>query len=110
MAPEQAHGGATDVRADIFSLGLVLLRMALGYLPERAAPDVASTAGAGTPAVISAVGIPGGEVPDAIARVVCRATAVRPQERYQSAVEMRVDLHAAARTLGRNDWRRWLPT
>lgn len=106
MPPEQAHGGATDVRSDIFSLGLVLLRMVLGYLPDRLTPDMASTATESASKHQHVFRMPTGEIPDAVMRVVQRATATRPQDRYQNALEMRADLHAAARALVRNRSRR----
>ena len=105
MSPEQAHGGATDVRSDIFSLGLVLLRMVLGNLPQRIAGDAVSTATANSSVPVDALRLPEDDIPHAIARVVRRATASSPAGRYQSAGEMRADLQAAARSLERTDGR-----
>jgi serine/threonine protein kinase len=41
MAPEQGRGHAVDHRADLFSLGCVLYRMATGLAPFRAADTIA---------------------------------------------------------------------
>jgi hypothetical protein len=81
---------------------VVLLRLVLGYLPERNAADAISTATADCSAPMDALRLPEGEIPRAVARIVRRATAARPAERYQSAGEMRADLQAA-RSLARTD-------
>lgn len=93
MAPEQVAGKATDGRADIFSLGAVLYEMLTGSTPfngdnlsaimykilnEEPAP----------PSKLNA------RVPKVFDRIVARALAKRPEDRYQSAKEFSRDLRS----------------
>jgi tRNA A-37 threonylcarbamoyl transferase component Bud32 len=93
MAPEQALGSDVDGRADVFSLGLVLLEALSGARPrESLDPQVAlAQARAGRVPPI------GGDVPGALASVVQRATRGAAAERYPTARAMVEDLEAFLR-------------
>ena len=91
MAPEQVAGQATDGKTDIFALGVVLYEMLTGTTPfngdnlsaimykilndEPAAPSTLNP-----------------RVPPVFDRIVGRALAKRPEDRYQSAREFARDL------------------
>ena len=104
MAPEQVDGQATDGKTDIFALGVVLYEMLTGTTPfngdnlsaimykilnEEPAP----------PSTINP------RVPPVFDRIVSRALAKRPEDRYRTAREFARDLrnqdavplHAASR-------------
>jgi TolB-like protein/tRNA A-37 threonylcarbamoyl transferase component Bud32 len=93
-APEVLAGRAATVRSDIYNLGAMMYEMACGRLPF---------AGLEGPGLISAV--LRGEAPpvrqrnpavsERIGKVIARAMAIEPQERFQSAAE----LAAALRTM-----------
>ena len=79
-SPEQYGQGQTDARSDIFSLGATLHHLASGTPPTGLilAPllDVAPNA------------------PPALARIIARATALNPGERYPTIDALRRDLRA----------------
>ncbi len=88
MSPEQAQGRFLDTRTDLWSLGTVLYEMVAG---QRA------FGGESIPATLFAIvheePAPFGEgVPSAYRRIVGRAIAKLPQDRYQSGSEMIRDL------------------
>jgi eukaryotic-like serine/threonine-protein kinase len=91
LSPEQARGTAVDHRTDIFSLGAVLYEMATGQVPFPASTSADTIAAILTQAHVSA-----GEVnpalPATLVRVIDRALAKDPDDRYGSMVEMRADL------------------
>jgi serine/threonine-protein kinase len=72
MAPEAVAGAAPDPRTDVFSMGVALYEMVSG---RRPAGDFAP-------------------LPGPLDRVVRRALAPDPLQRYASAAEMRADLRA----------------
>ena len=105
MAPEQARGESVDARADLYALGCVLYEMLVGRAPfaGNAAEILKAHASAAVPPIDS----PHGPIPPELGRVIQRAMAKRPEERYPAASDMIADLTHAAEALGPVGWRRW---
>ncbi|MGE5278240.1 MAG: protein kinase domain-containing protein [Acidobacteriota bacterium] len=95
MAPEQLEGREADARADIFAFGAVLYEMATG----RKAFSAASQASLIT-AIMSSDPPPISSVqpmsPPALDRVVRKALAKDPEDRWQSAADLASELRWAA--------------
>jgi serine/threonine protein kinase len=93
LSPEQARREPTDNRSDLFSLGLVLWEMLAGRRPRRV--ELASreawlehVAAEAVPPIASVVP----EIPPMLARIVDRAVARDPGDRYADAGTMGYDL------------------
>ncbi len=91
-APEQLRGETGDVRTDLFAAVVVLYEMLTGKPPfsGHTAIEVLHAITYDQPPVLT-----GGPAVAAIDRVVYRALAKRPEERYQNAGAMMQDLRAA---------------
>jgi len=93
MAPEQARGEDVDARADIFSFGVILYQLTTGRLPFEAANAVALLHAMQT---LDPVRLRDArpDLPAALDRIMRRALAKRPAERYQTIGEMLAELVA----------------
>ncbi len=91
MSPEQAEGRSVDERSDIFSLGVLLYEMAVGERPFKGdtSLSVLSAILRDTPRPLLEVNP---SLPRELARVVRRCLAKDPDDRYQSAADLRSDL------------------
>ena len=86
-APEQAQGQPVDIRADIYSLGIVLYRMLSGDLPFKGDTPWAVV----NQHVVSApTPLPDlrPDLPDPVALIVKKAMAREPWDRFQTPQEM----------------------
>jgi serine/threonine protein kinase len=80
MAPEQAAGGVTDHRSDIYSVGALLYEMVTGQPPQKRD---------GEPIGPRALRL---QLSEDLDRIVVRALAQDPAQRYQSMAQLEYDL------------------
>ena len=95
MSPEQLLGQPVDGRSDIYSLGVVLFQLASGRLPfqiETLADAIQSHVNEPPPVPLEAY--PG--MPNSLSRVIWKAMAKQPADRYQSGEEMAQALRQVA--------------
>ena len=86
-APEQATGKKVDIRADIYSLGIVLYRLLGGKLPFQGDTpwEVINLHIAATPPPLAELRP---ELPQAVTDLVAKAMAKRPEDRFQTPAQM----------------------
>ncbi|MFQ5777839.1 MAG: protein kinase [Terriglobia bacterium] len=91
MAPEQLRGEPVDARTDIHALGAVLYEMATGQRPFRdeLAPQVTDAILHQAPVTPRALNP---KVSPELERIVLKCLEKEPENRYQSATELAVDL------------------
>jgi serine/threonine protein kinase/outer membrane protein assembly factor BamB len=98
MSPEQAGGKAVDYRTDIFALGCVLYEVATGrraFRGDSSVDTLHKIIYSEPEALIHFVPA----APPELQRIVIKALAKNPDERYQSAKDLTLDLKALLRVL-----------
>ncbi|HSO98391.1 MAG TPA: serine/threonine-protein kinase [Solirubrobacteraceae bacterium] len=96
MAPEQITGAHTDARTDIYALGCVLYQMLSGDVPygrENSVATLFAHVHEPPPPLTGAIG----SSHPTLARVVAKAMAKEPSDRYLSAGDLARDADAALR-------------
>jgi urea transport system substrate-binding protein len=99
MSPEQCETLELDHRSDIYSLGATYYALLTGANPYADAGSVIRVMRAHCEGEVLDPRKVNGLIPNACAGIVARATAKRPEDRYQSVEEMRADLEGVYATL-----------
>jgi len=95
MSPEQAQGGEIDERTDIWSTGVIMYEMVTGKMPFRG-----STTSHTIVQILEKHPVPLTKLvkaPGELERIVLKAIAKKPGERYQAAKDMLADLRGLQR-------------
>jgi serine/threonine protein kinase len=99
IAPEQGLEGKSDARSDIYSLGIVLYEILTGHTPFDADTPLAVL----MKHLNDPLPLPrqiDETIPEPFERVVLKALAKQPDDRYQSAEEMSQSIRQAAEEVG----------
>lgn len=97
LAPEQVDAATVDHRADLYAVGIVLYEMLTGRTPFEAETAIAEATLRLTEAPTPPRALRGG-IPRGLESVVMRALARHPDERFQTAAEMRAALDQAVQS------------
>jgi serine/threonine protein kinase len=99
MSPEQARAGAVDVRTDIWSTGVMIYEMVAGAIPFSGATSSHTLVQILEKDPVPLTQVTTDPVPAELERIVSKAMAKDPDERYQSAKEMLIDLRRLKKQL-----------
>ena len=97
ISPEQAKGGRVDNRSDIYSLGIVMYEMIAGRVPY----DGESPVGVAIQHINGGAVIPSRinpNIPQRLEKIIMRAMALDPEDRYPTATAMLYDMDEFRKT------------
>jgi len=95
LSPEQAVGGATDVRSDVFALGTIAYEMLTGRNPFRA-PTPSETVLNVIQKRIPSPSETNADIPADLDAILTRALSRNIEERHQSAASLAAELRSMA--------------
>ena len=99
MSPEQARAGSIDVRTDIWSTGVMIYEMVAGEMPFHGATTSHTIVQILEKDPVPLTQVAPGVVPAELERIVSKAIAKEPDERYQTAKDMLIDLRRLKKQL-----------
>lgn len=91
ISPEQARGGFSDERSDIYSLGITMYEMVTGRLPYEGENTVAIALAHLEDAMVPP-SVYNPQIPQGLERIILKCTEKKPERRYASANEVIADL------------------
>lgn len=102
MSPEQIEGKPLDGRSDIFSLGIILFQMATGSRPFQgeSGPSLMSAILRDAPHPVTASRA---DLPRHLGRIIQRCLEKHPDDRYQSARDVRYELRGILKEVQSGD-------
>ena len=104
LAPEQANGGASTIKCDIYSLGILMFELLTGKVPFKG-ENAVEIAIKHMKDQIPSVRSYNDEIPQSIENIVLKACAKNPKNRYDSVNEMYNDIVHALDEEHRSDQR-----
>ena len=99
MSPEQAQAHAVDERTDIWSTGVMIYEMVCGMMPFKGLTPSHTIVQILEKDPVPLTNFPARKVPSELQRIVAKSLAKGPDERYQTAKDMLVDLRSLKKRL-----------
>lgn len=94
ISPEQARGGYSDVRSDIYSLGITMYEMVAGRVPFQG-DNTVTVALAHLETPITPPSYYNEDIPIGLENIILKSTEKKPEYRYANMVEVIADLRHA---------------
>ena len=94
IPPEQANGGAANIKSDIYSLGILMYELVTGHVPFKGENPV-EVAIKHMNEELPSICEYDPDMPQSIENIILKASAKNPKNRYSSAREMHEDLKTA---------------
>lgn len=99
MSPEQAQAREVDERTDIWSTGVMIYEMVSGLLPFKGATDSHTIVQILEKDPVPLTNFTQRKVPGELQRIVAKSLSKSPDERYQTAKDMLIDLRSLKKQL-----------